>query len=168
MKISSDIKENYFMLLDEARGVAAKKDKILRTKKVNKFSYLEEAIILMMVLLLFSMLFRCINLLCSYFLLFLTFIYFIISVIQILYIYYYQKRRDFRNTISIDEEGITDESYHGVKMTFNWKKVKAIVIKEHTIVILLDNPCYFYFSKSVEKKLIRAIQKYYKNILIIQ
>ena len=168
MKISSDIKENYFMLLDEARGVASKKDKILKTKKVNKFSYLEEAIILMMILLLFSMLFRYINVMCSYFLLFLTFVYFIISIIQVLYIYFHQRRRDFRNTIFIDEEGITDESFHGIKMTFNWKKVKAIVIKEHVVVILLDNPCYFYFSRKVEKKLIEAVQKYYKNILIIQ
>ena len=74
----------------------------------------------------------------------------------------------FSNTILIDKNGITDESYYGIKMIFNWSKIKGVVIGKRAITILTDTHIYFYFDISKKSEVIKAIEKYGNSDLIIE
>lgn len=68
----------------------------------------------------------------------------------------------------IDENGITDESYYGIKMILKWEKITGVVIGKHTITILTDTPVYFYFDIAKKEDVIKAIDKYGNKDLIIK
>lgn len=87
-------------------------------------------------------------------------IYLIITFCKVISIYNFRKKRNFKNSIVIDKNGITDESYHGIKMIFEWEKIIGVVISKYTVTILTDTPVYFYFNISKKDDVISAIEKY--------
>ena len=87
-------------------------------------------------------------------------IYLIITFCNVISIYNFRKKHNFKNSIVIDKNGITDESYHGIKMIFKWEKIIGIVISKYTVTILTDTPVYFYFNISKKDDVISAIEKY--------
>lgn len=99
---------------------------------------------------------------------FITILYLILNFLFLLPSYFYRKKHNFKSSIIVTEKGIIDNSFYGIEMTFYWEKVKAIVIKKHSVIILTDTPVYFYFEKSKEKELVDAITNYKKDIVIIK
>ena len=103
----------------------------------------------------------------SFFLYLASVIYLIAMLVNILTIYRFRKKQKFNNTIIIDKNGITDESYYGIKMIFSFDKINAIVVGKYTVTILTDTPCYFYFDVKEKENIIKAIEKYNKEVRII-
>ena len=75
-------------------------------------------------------------------------------------IYQVRKKEHFTNVVKIDKNGITDESYYGIKMVFSWDKISALVVGKHTVTVLTDSPIYFYFNISEKDEVLKAIDKY--------
>jgi len=83
-------------------------------------------------------------------------------------VYEQKYKSNFMTSITIDERGILDESFYGIKMLFKWNKIVAVIVGKHSIVILTDTPIYFFFSKRDSKKIIKIIERYHKKIMIIE
>ena len=166
MKINTNIKKNFLTCFDEARGVALYRNKIL-TKKTNKcFTFLQTRFFTFLALIIISLI--CMVLGCfhprmflmSCFVSFVAFIYLAVTVYQIVAIYKFRKEQGFDNTVTFSKEGMIDESFYGIKMTFKWEKVLAVVIKKYTITILTDTPAYFYFNITEKNNILKALEKY--------
>lgn len=97
-----------------------------------------------------------------------SFIYLTYTIIDIIEIYNIRKKQQFSNMILIDKDGITDESYYGIKMMFKWEKITGIVIGKHTVTVLTDTPVYFYFEISKKDDIIKAVEEYGNKNLIIK
>lgn len=174
MKIDTNISNNYFSCFDEARGVAIHKKSVLKNRKSKMLSYTQGKIIGFVLLFLLSLLFaflctlNCHMVWLLLLLYLITIIYLTQAVINIVGIYSFRKKQKFSNTILIDENGITDESYYGIKMIFKWEKITGVVIGKHTITILTDTPVYFYFDIAKKEDVIKAVEKYGNKDLIIK
>lgn len=174
LKIDTSISKNYFVIFDEARGVAIHKKSVLKNRKSKTLSYTQGKIIVFVLLFLSSLLFaffckfNC-YMVWLYFLTYLiTIIYLAFAVISTIEIYSFREKRGFKNTILIDENGITDESYYGIKMMFKWEKITGVVIGKRAITVLTDTPVYFYFDISKKEDIIKAVEKYGNKDLIIE
>ena len=53
-------------------------------------------------------------------------------------------------------------------MLFKWNKIVGVIVGKHSVVILTDTPIYFFFSKRDSKKIIKTIERYHKNTMIIK
>ncbi len=177
MKIETDLSNNYFACFDEARGIAFHKRKILKRRKYEGYSYMYSRLILFIWILILGVIFAFIcsksNLCCKLWF-FIPFIfvcdiaYLIITLINVFSLYHVRRKNNFKNNIKIDKNGITDESFYGIKMLFKWKMIKAVVIGKYTITVLTDTPVYFYFSNEDKHKIIEAVDKYANVDLIIR
>ena len=166
MKIDTNISKSFFSCFDEARGVALNKRKILKNKKSKTFSFMQGKLITFIILLILSILlylFSCFDyclIMFSYITYIVAYVYIIHALISLICIYSFRKKRQFKNTIVINKEGIIDESFYGIKMIFSFDKIKGIVIGKRSITILTDTPVYFYFAISKKDEVINAIEKY--------
>ncbi len=171
MKIKSNLKKNYSCCKNEAMGTNINKKYILKTNKNTSYTYEEHFILIFIMILSISTILLLLKLPCSIELcsigLFCAFIYILTNIIYFTLDRIEMKKRDYKNEIIIDKDGISDSSYKGMTITIEWKKVKALVLRKHTIIILTDTPCYFYFDISKYKDIIKLCQKYKKNIKII-
>lgn len=172
MQITSNLSKHFFHAYSEAKGVALHRSDIIKNKRANAFSYFQLAIMLFFLFFFFSITLLYVGGFCYWFvatvIVFFAFAFLAYTVIRYAATYDYAKKNKFKNTLTITEEGITDESFYGIKIFLNWSKVKAIVIKKYTVTILTDTPCYFYFEKAKKDKVVAEIQKHNKNILIIE
>ena len=174
MKIETNISKNYFARFDEARGVALHKKSVLKNRKSKTLSYTQSRLIVFIILFILSILscflpyFNLCLFILPWLMFLITFLYLIYIIIDITSVYIFRKRMQFSNTILIDKNGITDESYYGIKMIFNWSKIKGVVIGKRAITILTDTPIYFYFDISKKAEVIKAIEKYGNSDLIIE
>lgn len=174
MKIDTSISKNYFTLFDESRGVAIHKKSILKRRKSNTLSYLQGKLIVFILLFILDIFFAFLCRFNCYMVCFtcltylITLVYLFCTVINIIGIYKFRKKQQFSNTILIDKNGITDESYFGIKMIFRWEKITGVVIGKYTVTILTDTPIYFYFDISKKKEVIKAVEKYGNKDLIIK
>lgn len=166
MKIETDISKNFFACFDEARGFAVNKKKILKTKNAKVFTYMQGKCVRVAILLLISVLFiflskiNCTLIVFSCLATFIATIYFIQALLNLWIIYQVRKKEHFTNVVKIDKNGITDESYYGIKMVFSWDKISALVVGKHTVTVLTDSPIYFYFNISEKDEVLKAIDKY--------
>ena len=172
MKISCNLSKKYFECFDEAKGVALHKRKILKSKSASCLSYMQEVFLIFLVIEFICFLLSFIGesraCLFVYFLLTVDIIFFLFRIIRVFVGILLRKKQDFKGSIIIDENGITNTSYYKIKMVFSWPKIKAIVIKKYTVTILTDTPCYFYFDIAKKKKILEAVNKYHKNTLILE
>ena len=162
------LKKNFTAIYDEALGVAKNRSKIIKNKKINKLSYLELTIIIFIIILVISIIIAFCNYLISYILIFIDLIYLITSITKILIIYTWLKEDNFIVSSKITKEGIINNSYYDIKMTFKWDKITAVVIKKYSITILTDTPIYFIFNIDDKDILLKEIKKHKKDILIIE
>ena len=174
MKIETDISKKFFSRFDEARGIALHKKSVLKNKNPKTLSYTKGSLLIIILLFILSIVFA---LFCrfNWRLFFLPCLTYLIAIIYLIYVvsiiietYNFRKKLQFKNTIIIDENGITDKSYKKIKMIFSWNKIKGIVIGKYTITVLTDTPVYFYFDISKKDDVIKAIEKYGKKNLIIK
>lgn len=172
MKIKSNIKKKYFTCLNESMGVNLNKKYILKTKKNTDYTYTEHTLYVMIIILLISAIFAIMrtnaSILLSMMAIFCAGLYLLAVLITTLMGYTARKRVNFKNEIEITEDGITDASYYGIKMTLSWDQVEAIVIRKNTIIILTNTPVYFYFDKNKKKDIVNATKKYKEDILVIE
>lgn len=171
MVFSFDNNKSYFKCYDEARGVAMNKSYILKNKKITLFSYTDYMYSIFCILLILSLgiLFLAPNELItlSICLLVLDFMFLIYTLISTYYMYNLRKRKSPLEVL-VDQDGITNSSFYGIKMIFNWDKITGVVVKKNSVTVLTDTPIYFYFDKKQETKLIREIKKYKPKITIIK
>ena len=170
MKINTSLSDNFLYYFDEARGFAIHKKRILKRKDLKCLSFIQSKAIIFIGLLVFSLIFALIE---NYFmfsvsLFVLSILYLIIVIIRVSSSYNYRKKRVPNNTIIIDENGITDESFYDIKITIKWSKVKAIILGKYTVTILTDTPIYFYFDISKKYEIINEASKYISNDIIIK
>ncbi len=172
MKIKSNIKKKYFTCVNESMGVNLNKKYILKTKKNTDYTYTEHTLYVMIIILLISAIFAIMrtnaSILLSMMAIFCAGLYLLAVLITTLMGYTARKRVNFKNEIEITEDGITDASYYGIKMTLSWDQVEAIVIRKNTIIILTNTPVYFYFDKNKKKDIVNATKKYKEDILVIE
>ncbi len=163
---------NYFKTYNEAKDVANSKKKILKSQSPKCLNYLNRNIIaiLLIITLAASMPFTTnlclINLI--YTLILLEVITVLFAITNYIMAYLYRKKRNFKSIITLNEEGLTDTSFQGIKMIFSWDKIKGIVIKKYSITILTDTPCFFYLDIKNKKDIENAIEKYASKDLIIK
>ena len=164
MKITCDLSEHFFEVYDEAKGIAIHRSKIIKTGKVPRLTYLEEFFISVFVLLILAFILLMIPQEVTYygalFLILVTIIYMIVTILQLIWISFIRLRQSYKGSIVINQEGLINQSYYGIKMTFAFKKIKAVVVGKHAVTILTDTPCYFYFPKSKEESIVKAFAKY--------
>ena len=172
MEFTFEKDKNYFKCYDEARGVAMNKKYILKNKKLNLFSYTDYMYLIFGILFFLSIIFilsKDFDIFMLGILLMIVDILFLFGVFISTYIMYnFCRKRKMPLKVLIDKNGITNSSYYDIKMIFKWEKILGIVVKKNSITILTDTPIYFYFDKSCEKKLIKEIKKYKKDITIIR
>ncbi len=92
---------------------------------------------------------------------------YIVKTLSIIKVYELKYRNNFISSVTIDERGIIDESYYGIKMLFKWNKIASVVIGKHSVVILTDTPVYFFFNRRDSKKIIKTIERYHRKTMII-
>lgn len=124
MKFTFDNNKNYFKCYDEARGVAMNKRYILKTKKTNFFSYTDYVYSIFCILLFISLaiLFLSPTELgtLSICLMLLDFVFLLVASINTYYMYNC-RRGKMPLEVLVDEYGITNSSFYGIKMIFNWE-----------------------------------------------
>ena len=170
MKIESNMNNTYLKHYNVAKGIAVNKKKVLK-KKTNKVpSYLISAIITISLLVIFFILFIIIDKSRIFTITFLLFIivYILYAISRTIWSYNFKKKNNFINEILINEEGITDKSFYDIKINLNWSKIKALVIKKNTLTFLTDTSLYFFFDIKEKETIIKAINKYNKDLPIIE
>ncbi len=169
MSLKTNLKSCFFKCYNEAVGVNIHKNKILAHKKPNHLNLFSILLIVTSFVFLVSILLLLKGFIPGgCFLIFLDLVIIFSNLLNCLYRYFTYRKKNFQSTIIFDEEGLTDTSFMDIKMTFKWSKLKALVVKKHTLVILTDTPCYFYFNKELEPLLLKTLTKYCPNLLIIQ
>lgn len=158
MKISSSAPNHFFVSFNEARGIAENKKKILRKKDSRCFTYFQTNFINTILLFIIELCFVLYFKLSLWYLLFSLIPLLVKSIYVVLYL---RERKIYqaRKYNIIDEKGLHDDSFYGIKMLFEWKKIKALVIAKHCVVILTDTPCYFYYDISKKKELIEVFEE---------
>lgn len=161
MFINCTIK-NYFKTYNEARGVALSKKKIIKRRSPKCFNYFTKLLLFLFCLtflILFISFIQTANLqYFEYILIFLEVIAIAFAITNNIALYSYRKKKDFKSTILLNEEGLTDTSFQGIKMIFSWNKIKAVVIKKYSITILTDTSCYFYFDITSKEDIVATLK----------
>ena len=171
MKIRTSFSRNFLKIYSEAKGVARAKKYILKSGSSNSVNYIASLVLEFLIVLLigYSLLLSrniCVSVLGSLVVLS-DCLFILVKILSIVCMYEYRYNTYFSDCLTINEEGISNESYYNIKMTFKWSKILAIVYKKNCIVILTDTPVYFYVSRNEEKKLLKAVDRYHKNVRII-
>ncbi|MBR4262150.1 MAG: hypothetical protein IKQ35_02155 [Bacilli bacterium] len=172
MKIKSNLSVNFFTIYGDARGIARSKRRIIKTKSKLYLNYYLELIISFIALVVIGYYFfysknQVISLFAFIFLVILATIY-IFRIFSVVATYEYRYRNNFISSITVGERGIIDESFYEIKMLFKWNKIKGVIVGKHSVVILTDTPVYFYFNRRDSHKIIKAIERYHKNIMILK
>lgn len=172
MKIRSNIKKNFFKCGNESLGVMVNKNYILKTHKNPNYNYSEHVLLITIILLLcagiLSMLGSVPLLVISLAFTIVAFFYLAFNIIFVIKMYFIRRSTNFKNDIEIDGGGIHDKSYFGIEMTYSWDKIKAIVIRKNTVVVITSTPIYFFFDITKKDDLVDAITKYKKTIPVIE
>lgn len=174
--IEYDMRFNYSACYNEAAGIALKKSTIIKKPSTNTHTYTYYGILYLLLTTILNVVifiiakktsFNSIIAYCSimttifYLLIFIYFLNYLLRII-------FSKYRNKKGHIKISKEGITDSTFKGIKILFEWEHIKMIVIKKHTITILTDTPIYFFVNKEIEYQLLTTIRKYQKEIPIIK
>lgn len=174
MKIKYDMSNMYNACYNEALGVATHKKDVFNGKKVHNYTsygymYL---IAIILVIIVNSMFYYFTDLYVVSFTLTIFSIILVLLIIIYFLIYYIRrnisKSRKRSGYLDISDEGITDESFMGIKMIFHWQKIQAIVVGNKALTILTDTPVYFFLDNSVKDEIINNLKKYKSDIKVIE
>lgn len=187
--IEYDLRDSYALIYDEAYGVAKKRKKLLKNPRTKTHTYLSVTIFRLLLILFLDIL-ALIYLKSQGYTDIFYFIYYnqqysldIIGVICILMPLLYLvlainiimfiiriniRRKKLVGSFKLSKEGLTDSTFKGIKILFEWERIKMVVIKKYSIIILTDTPIYFFVNKEIENKLIKSLKKYKKDIKIVR
>ncbi len=175
MKIKCDLSKNYLAIYNETLNVVRHRKQIIKKGKVNKLNFLPHLlcnfgfwfVIGLIVYFVMKPCGSCSTLFLSL-ILFFDLIYLVVELIRFLAIRCYRYTKCFKGECLLDEDGLTNDSYYDIKITFKWSKIKAVVIKKYSITILTDTPFYFYFDIGCEDNILKCVKKYSKDTQIIR
>lgn len=171
MIIKCNLKNHYFRYFNEARGVALRRNKLLKNNKTLVLKYSDYILIIDLVLIILIGISCYIESIEAFIfgmmLLVLTIVFNVYVFINTLAIVRFRKKNNYDGEIVLSKEGLSNSSFYGIKLTFEWKKIKAIVVMKKTVIILTDTPIYFYQSLENKDVIIEGIRKFKKDILIV-
>lgn len=152
---------------NEANGVANSKNMILRRKSNKTISYFGMVLITFLLMCFLAVLCLYVDFYLAILVLFMSFLYLALTLFRFLGVLSFRQERDYKNTVKFDSKGISGEFFDGINITFSWERLKAVVIKKKTVVILTDMSIFFYFTIKEKEKILEAIDKYNKEMLVI-
>lgn len=168
MEIKEEVKKKSFRTYNESLGVALSKKNVIKSKKIPFLGYVEKLFFLFVLCFCISIFILIIDdnleIIAEIFCFIASIL--IVLIISRVALFFLRPRKIFKTIIN--EEGITDESFYNLKILITWDKVKAVVIKKHSISILTDTPIYLYFDSTLKDKIINCLKKYHKEDLIIE
>lgn len=171
MEIKSNMKKTYLRNYNEAKGIVVNKKRVLKHKTNKVPTYLTSALITITLLSICTILFSIIdssNIFKTIFLVLLI-TYISYSIIRTIGSILLKKNQiDLINTITIDENGITDKSFFKIKINLSWDKIKAVVVKKYTVTFITDTQLYFFFDIKDKEEILKQVKKYSKETLIIE
>ena len=171
MEIKSNMKKTYLRNYNEAKGIVVNKKRVLKYKTNKVPTYLTSALITITLLSICTILFSIIdssNIFKTIFLVLLI-TYISYSIIRTIGSILLKKNQiDLINTITIDENGITDKSFFKIKINLSWDKIKAVVVKKYTVTFITDTQLYFFFDIKDKEEILKQVKKYSKETLIIE
>ena len=171
MEIKSNMKKTYLRNYNEAKGIVVNKKRVLKHKTNKVPTYLTSALITITLLSICTILFSLIdssNIFKTIFLVLLI-TYISYSIIRTIGSILLKKNQiDLINTITIDENGITDKSFFKIKINLSWDKIKAVVVKKYTVTFITDTQLYFFFDIKDKEEILKQVKKYSKETLIIE
>lgn len=171
MEIKSNMKKTYLRNYNEAKGIVVNKKRVLKYKTNKVPTYLTSSLITITLLSICTILFSIIdssNIFKTIFLVLLI-IYISYSIIRTIGSILLKKNQiDLINTITIDENGITDKSFFKIKINLSWDKIKAVVVKKYTVTFITDTQLYFFFDIKDKEEILKQVKKYSKETLIIE
>ena len=171
MEIKSNMKTTYLRNYNEAKGIAVNKKRVLKEKTNKVPTYLTSVLITASLLLFCSILFIIIDSSNIFKILFpvLLILYITYALTRTIASIYLKKDQiDLINTIKIDEDGITDQSFYRIKVTVSWDKIPAVVIKKHTITFITDTQLFFFFDIKNKEEILKLVKKYSEKTEIIE
>lgn len=171
MEIKSNMKKTYLRNYNEAKGIVVNKKRVLKYKTNKVPTYLTSSLITITLLSICTILFSLIdssNIFKTIFLVLLI-TYISYSIIRTIGSILLKKNQiDLINTITIDENGITDKSFFKIKINLSWDKIKAVVVKKYTVTFITDTQLYFFFDIKDKEEILKQVKKYSKETLIIE
>lgn len=171
MEIKSNMKTSYLKNYNEAKGIVVNKKRVLKYKTNKVPTYLTSALITIILLSIFLILFSIIDTSKIFKTIFLVLLilYISYSILRTIGSVLLKKNQiDLINTIIIDDNGITDNLFYKIKITISWDKIPAVVVKKHTVTFLTDTSLFFFFDIKNKEELLKLVKKYSKNTLIIE
>ncbi len=174
MKIDYNMEKKYFLCYDEAQGIIIRRKSIINHPNIKTYNYIERGLqnlIIIMILSIINCFFginvslplaNIINIILLFF-----YVYLLIYFIRFIFKLSIAKKRQLKGHITINDKGITDYSLSGFELLIKWPKVKLVVIKPTTAVILTDTPIYIFTNIETKNKLEKAFHKYAPDIPII-
>lgn len=174
--IHYDMSNNYIACYNEAYGVAINRKKLIKHPTAATYSYTYYGFIYLWLTIILHLVTYITYRILGYtpFICFLSNIvsifYFCIALYFLIYIIRVccSKCRKRKGSFEVDKRGIIDSTFDGIKILFEWKKIKMVIIKKYTITILTDTPIFFFVNKEIEPILIPALKAYNKEIIIIK
>ena len=171
MEIKSNMKKTYLRNYNEAKGIVVNKKRVLKYKTNKVPTYLTSVLITITLLSICTILFSIIdssNIFKTIFLVLLI-TYISYSIIRTIGSILLKKNQiDLINTITIDENGITDKSFFKIKINLSWDKIKAVVVKKYTVTFITDTQLYFFFDIKDKEEILKQVKKHSKETLIIE
>lgn len=173
--IDYDLTDSYVLIYDEAYGVARKRKKLLKNPRTNTYTYLGITMLRLFIVILINLI--CYGYLCfvghsywlSMILVFIPFLYlYLVFDILIFTVKITCRSKSLKGNLKISKEGITDSTFNGIKILFEWKRIKMVIVKKYSVIILTDTPIYFFVNKEVDKQLIREIKRFKSDITIVR
>lgn len=176
MEIKYDMYKHYVKCYNEALGVASHKKRLYKNAKAKTHLYTYYGFIYLFSVLLVAFInfilarlvgYYWINLIISYFCLLMLvtiLIYFILFGLRV----HYSRCRLKKGVFCFDEKGIRNNSYMGIEMLFRWDKIKYIVVKKYSVIVLTDTPIFFFMNVEVKDELLSGINKYKNDITVIE
>ena len=174
MKFKYDISKNYFSIFNQSQGIVTFRKEIEKdVSKVDTYlnkckSYLFLVFVLLVVALLFNFIdntWLISELLLSLFAICAALVTILVAVF--IFSYIGQSKLFHSGEIQFSKTGILDISDSGVKIGIDWNLVDLVVMTDSIIVILTKTNFYFHFDETLIDDILSAINKYHKDVKII-
>lgn len=174
--INYNFQNNFIPCYNESFGIATHRNKYFKNPRSKIHSYTYYGFIYLWLTIIYNLLVLILYKIIGYnsFICILCCLMHIINFLIILYFIFYlvrlilSKRRKLKGSFIIDKNGLIDSTFKGIKIIFEWSKIKLVIIGNNSITILTDTPIFFFVNKELESILVPALKKYKKNLLIIK
>lgn len=174
MKFRYDISKNYFSIFNQSQGIVTFRKEIEKDiSKIDTYlnkckSYLFLVFGIFVVALLFNFIdseWLISELLLSLFAICAALVTILVAVF--VFSYFSQSKMFHSGEIQFNKTGILDVSDSGVKIGIDWNLVDLVVMTDSIIVILTKTNFYFHFDETLIDDVLSAINKYHKDVKII-